>query len=77
MDCLKIKFVGKTNTIYNVVTKTQFEKLYKPKGWVLDEPAIEITDFEVKTTDETTIKNIEKAKKVTNKKFDDKIIKEK
>lgn len=81
MDCLKIKKVGKENTVYNVVSREQFERVYKPAGWVLDEPAIEFTDYKIveepKTTDETIIKNIEKAKKVTNKKFDDKLIKEK
>ena len=77
MDCLKIKKVGKENTVYNVVSREQFERVYKPAGWVLDEPAIEFTVEEQKTTDETIIKNIEKAKKCTNKKFDDKLIKEK
>ena len=69
MDCLKIKKVGKENTVY------------KPAGWVLDESVIEFTDYKIveepKTSNETIIKNIEKAKKVTNKKFDDKLIKEK
>ena len=74
MDCLKIKKVGKEHTVYNVVSREQFERVYKPAGWVLDEPAIV---EEPKTTNETIIKNIEKAKKVTNKKFDDKLIKEK
>ena len=76
MDCLKIKKVGKENTVYNVVSREQFERVYKPAGWVLDEEVVENTE-EPKTTDKTTIKNIEKAKKVTNKKFDDKLIKEK
>ena len=76
MDCLKIKKVGKENTVYNVVSREQFERVYKTAGWVLDEEVVENTE-EPKTTDETTIKNIEKAKRVTNKKFDDKLIKEK
>lgn len=77
MDCVKIKKVGKENTVYNVVSEEQFERVYKPCGWVIDREPIEVTDFEVKTTDETIIKNLEKAKKVTNKNFDDKLIKEK
>ena len=81
MDCLRIKKVGKENTVYNVVSREQFERVYKPAGWVLDESVIEFTDYKIveepKTTNETIIKNIEKAKKVTNKKFDDKLIKEK
>ena len=47
MDCLKIKKVGKENTVYNVVSREQFERVYKPAGWVLDEPAIEFTDYKI------------------------------
>ena len=79
-ESVSIKFVGKYNTIKNVVDRVTFEKVYKPKGWVLDTTAqpIEVTDFEVKTTDEATIKAINQKKRFEkmNKNFDDKIIKE-
>lgn len=81
-ESVNIKFVGKHNTVKNVVDKVTFEKIYKPKGWVIDTnnstSPIEIKDFQVKTTDETVIKNIEQKKKIekTNNNFDDKIIKE-
>lgn len=99
---VEIKFVGKTRTIFNVVSYEQFKKLYEPKGWVLKDNSIvlEEKDFkvvdnspfeevkveakpvekiveELKTTNETEIKNIASMKKnSTEKKFNDKIIKE-
>lgn len=70
---------GKTNSVKNVVDEDSFKKFYEPQGWVLDpsyREVIEINDFEVKTTDETTLKNIAQAKqKGVAKQFDDKIIK--
>ena len=45
MESVKIKYVGKFNTIFNVVSKEMFENEYKSKGWVL-------ASDEVKTTDE-------------------------
>ena len=98
-ESVEIKFVGKNNTIFNVVSYGQFEKVYKPKGWVLKDNSVldqvkeeekkeEVVDIinqpvekiveELKTTDETEIKNINKAKKKADVdvEFNDKIMKE-
>lgn len=88
---VKIKFVGKKNTVFNVVSMNQFEKIYKPKGWVLADVSQKQKDdkqvnssmkteeivekLEIKN--EQAIKNIETMKKSSKKQnFDDKIIKE-
>lgn len=88
---VKIKFVGKKYTVFNMVSMNQFEKVYKPKGWILVESeqkkennsqvnssmkAEEIVEkLEIKN--EQTIRNIETMKKNSKKQnFDDKIIKE-
>ena len=102
---VEIKFVGKKNTVFNVVSYEQFERVYKPKGWILkdssalkeskqknekskqEEPkeeikledkSIEEIIEEIKTTDETEIKNIAEAKKKSTEgvEFNDKLIKE-
>lgn len=85
-ESVKIKFVGKNNTIHNVVSFGQFEKVYKPKGWILNEVQVEEPKEkpvekiieELKTTNETEIKNITTAKKKAsaNVNFNDKIIKD-
>lgn len=89
---VEIKFVGKNRTIFNVVSYEQFEKVYKPAGWVLGNNEVivdnsnkeidsskpeEVIVADLKTTDEQTIKKVESMKKAsTEKKFNDKIIKE-
>lgn len=113
-ESVEIKFVGKNNTIFNVVSYGQFERVYKPKGWVLkddsilkesktkkkeqpikeatqeekkadvveelklEEQPVEKIVEELKTTDETEIKNINNAKKKADVdvEFNDKIMKE-
>lgn len=74
---LHIIKVGKKNTVKNVIDEDAFKKFYEPAGWVIDTSyPIEFTDYQVKTTNETTIKNLETAKKKgVEKQFDDKIIK--
>ena len=71
---VEIQYVGKRGTVYNVVSFEQFERIYKPKGWVLLNKVAE----ELKTTDEIEIKNINTMKKKSTKDntFNDKIIKE-
>ena len=32
---VEIQFIGKKNTVFNVVSYDQFERIYKSKGWVL------------------------------------------
>lgn len=88
---VKIKIVGKKNTVFNIVSLNQFEKVYKPKGWVLadvnqkqeDNRQVDssmkteeiVETLEIK--DEQSVKNIETMKKNSKKQnFDDKIIKE-
>lgn len=88
---VKIKFVGKENTIFNVVNMNLFEKVYKPKGWVLVDAKSKneensqidgsmnteelVEKLEIK--DEQSVKNIQAMKKKSEKQnFDDKIIKE-
>lgn len=88
---VKIKFVGKKNTVFNIVSLNQFEKVYKPKGWVLvdvnqKQENNRQVDSSMKTEeivekleikDEQSVKNIETMKKNSKKQnFDDKIIKE-
>lgn len=89
---VEIQFVGEKRTILNVVSYEQFERVYKPKGWVLlnkiaDETKKEevISDKQVEeivtnlnTTNEQEIKNINTMKKKVNSvnNFNDKIIKE-
>ena len=91
-ESVEIKFVGKNNTILNVVSRGQFENVYKKKGWVLvnedekpvvkeqplSEQPIEKIVEELKTTDEQEIKNLHTSKKKSTNvdKFNDKIIKE-
>lgn len=59
-------------SIRNVVDEVQFEKLYKPNGWVIDE-SVEKTKKpvpdEIKT--ETELKNYIAMKNIKPKKFDD------
>ena len=81
---VEIQYVGKKGTVYNVVSFEQFERVYKPKGWVLlNKVAEELKKEksiveELETTDETEIKNINTMKKKSTKDntFNDKIIKE-
>jgi hypothetical protein len=74
---LHIIKVGKNNTVRNVIDEDSFKRFYEPNGWVIDTSfPMEVTDYEIKTTDETMIKNLESAKKKgVEKQFDDKIIK--
>ena len=74
---LHIIKVGKNNSVRNVIDEDAFIKFYKPAGWVIDTSfPNEVVDNEIKTTDETTIKNLEAFKKKgVEKQFDDKIIK--
>ena len=73
-ESVEIKFVGQKRTITNIVSREQFEKIYKPKGWVLSKVVLEETEFKVvdnsqaetkelveaiKTTDETTIRKMD------------------
>lgn len=80
---MRIIFKGKDNTIVNEVSQDMFEKVYKPKGWVIEETTQETPvenktkEFmvETKPTDETEIKQIERVKKVQPQQFNDKLIK--
>lgn len=87
---VKIKFVGKQNTVFNIVSLSQFEKIYKPKGWFLDDGKKNRENSQVDSSlkteeivekleikNEQTIKNLETMKNSSQKQnFDDKIIKE-
>lgn len=80
---LKIKFVGQKNTVFNIVSLNQFEKVYKPKGWVLADVKVvqkqednKQVDSSMKTEEivkklkiknEQTIHNIEKMKNNSKK----------
>ena len=83
-ESVEIQFVGKTRSVFNVVSFEQFERIYKPKGWVLlnkveEQPKKEqFIVEELKTTDEQEIKNINTMKKKSTSvnTFNDKIIKE-
>ena len=78
---MRIKKVGDTHTVYNEVSEEKFEKIYKPKGWVIDNAKPEITinqeDYKIVKTDEQKIKNVNKMRSVEDKKFDDNLIKKK
>lgn len=69
-------------SLRNVVDEVQFEKLYKPNGWRLDEDAVSKIEEseEVKAVKnfktETEITNYVNMKKKKPKKFDDKLFKE-
>lgn len=89
---VEIQFIGKKNTVFNVVSYDQFERIYKPKGWVLlnkvaeepkkeeslvDKPTDEIVaDLNIKNEQEIKNINATKKKSTTVDKFNDKIIKE-
>lgn len=78
---MRIKKVGERHTVYNEVDEVMFEKIYKPKGWVIDDEkqdiVIEKDDYEVVGTDEEKIKNVKKMRSVADKQFDDNLIKRK
>jgi hypothetical protein len=78
---MRIKKVGEKYTVYNEVDEATFERLYKPKGWVVDESKPEITieqeDYKVVGTNEEQIKNVKKMRSVAEKQFDDNLIKKK
>ncbi|MGN0961246.1 MAG: hypothetical protein ACI4PF_03505 [Christensenellales bacterium] len=68
-------------SLRNVVDEIQFEKLYKPNGWRLDEENASNDETEevkaVKTLNTISeIKNFVNMKKKKPKKFDDKLFKE-
>lgn len=76
---MRIIFKGKENTIVNEVSQEMFERIYKPKGWIVEETTQEtpVEEFKVETkpTDEAEIKQIEKVKKIKPQQFNDKLIK--
>lgn len=78
---MRIKKVGTSYTVYNEVDKATFERLYKPKGWVVDDKKKDITiedqDYKVVGTNEEQIKNVKKMRSVADKQFDDNLIKKK
>lgn len=74
MASLKIKFVGKKNTVYNVVDEVSFEKKYKPRGWVLAEEQTKPVES-VKVDEKEIVEKAIAEKKKEKKVFDDKIIK--
>lgn len=62
--------------IKNAVDEKQFEKLYKPNGWVLDETIIaqdEVKNIIKTLNTETDVKNFIKMTSKQKKKFDDKL----
>lgn len=77
MNILHIIYIGSKNSVRNVVTEDQFEKLYKPRGWQIDteyQPMPEDENIkELKTA--TKIKNYENMKKVKDSNFDDDLFK--
>lgn len=77
MEILHIMYIGNGNIIRNVVSKDQYERNYKPKGWVIDteyvEPAEDPNIPELKTA--TKIKNYLKMRKVTDLQFNDGLFK--
>lgn len=78
---MRIKKVGANYTVYNEVDEATFERLYKPKGWVVDDKKQDITieqeDYKVVGTNEDKIKNVKKMRSVADKQFDDNLIKKK
>lgn len=63
-------------SIKNVVDEAVFERIYKPNGWVIDitrQPQPKTVEQELATEDK--IKNYTKAKKKTDKVFNDDLIK--
>ena len=70
-------YIGNGSVIRNVVNKDQFERIYKPKGWVLDtdytEPKDDPNIPELKTA--TKIQNYTKMRKVKDLEFDDELFK--
>ena len=78
---MRIKKVGENHTVYNEVDEIMFERVYKPKGWVIDDKEQDITieeqDYKVVGTDEEQIKNVKKMRSVADKQFDDNLIKKK
>ena len=78
MSAIRIIFRGKTYNIRNVVDKEQFEKIYKPKGWVKEEDVVEAKDpyiEDLKKEDE--IKNYKAMRRKKPKAFDDGLVKKK
>ena len=77
MEILHIMYIGNGKTIRNVVDREQFEKHYKPNGWVIDtdynEPKEDPNILELKTA--TKIKNYTKMRKVTDLQFNDGLFK--
>lgn len=78
-----IIFKGKTTTIHNSIDEELFEKVYKPKGWVLanapKEENIEtkiMKEEKVAETQEQKIKSIKRTAKAKPQSFNDKLIKE-
>lgn len=70
-------------SLRNVVDERQFEKLYRPNGWRLDEDNVlssQVDSDEVKAiktfSTEAEVNNFVKMKKKKPRKFDDKLFKE-
>lgn len=78
MEILHIIYIGSDGfKIRNVVDSINYEKYYKPKGWIIDSDYHEIPEDpnikELKT--ETKIKNYTRMKKTKPQPFDDGLIK--
>lgn len=60
-------------SIRNLVSKEQFEKLYMPNGWKIDDSIqTQENDIDLVKT-ENELKNLQKMKKVKSQVFDDKL----
>ena len=60
-------------SIRNIVSKEQFDKLYKPNGWKIDDSIqTQENDIDLVKT-ENELKNLQKMKKVKSQVFDDKL----
>lgn len=70
----------KKGNVKNVVDREMYEKNYRPLGWVIDsdyhEQVDEIQETVKTLKTENDVKNFLKMKKTSEKKFDDKLIKE-
>lgn len=75
MDIVNIIFIGERNVVRSVVSRQQFDKIYKPKGWVIEnvENQEDPNIPELKTA--TKIKNYTKMRKVKERHFDDGLFK--
>ena len=78
MAVVRIIFKGMSYDIHNVVDEEQFEKIYKPKGWVLENQEEEKKDpYLEELQKEEEIKNYKTMKSKKPKAFDDGLVKKK